>query len=118
MLHFFEIRDNRFIIHNLNMNPVKDSIELLFNDNRFIDVSIVNYNNKDMLICLTDGYVNINNQRMKLQQQYFVIKANSITNIKVEIDVGICEDKKAVHNYVFIFKYKGLLFNRKLTYKW
>lgn len=116
VLHFFEIRNSQISIHNLEISPLNNFIDLLFVDNNIVNADIANPNNRDILIYLSDGYIDINNQKAKIKPAYFTIQANSITSVKLEIFIDTYEAKKKTHDIMLLFEYTGLLFKRKLKY--
>lgn len=114
-LSFLQGYDKKPTIHGIKIKKLNDGFDLLFNDNCEAEVELVNYNNRDVLLYLKEGYVEANNQKHLIKPEYYTAKANSTTKIKIEIltEVSSSMKRKSKEEKVYIvFQYKGLLFKR------
>lgn len=117
-LSFIQSRDKSFNIYHVQTKPLKDAFDLLFSDNNRFSVDLINFNNRDMLIYLCDGYVYIDDRRYQVKKEYYTIKANSVTKIEVEIFVGeLYPSTKMNYNKLLVFEYRGLIFKRTYRFK-
>lgn len=111
-LSFLQSYDKAFNIHDIKINPLNDSFDLLFNNQNKFYVDVANYNNRDILIYLYDGYIDITGKKHKLKPMHYTVKANAITSIEIEILVESHQIKRKNYDILLAFKYKGLLFGR------
>ena len=85
------------IVFDTSDIEINDSYELLFDTdgkpNNEVTVKIANFNNQDVLFYLCDGYISIKNTEKKITElhsvkpEYYTLKANSVSDIKIIIDV-------------------------------
>ena len=117
VLSFMQGRDKAFSIHPIQMKTLDDSFDLLFDDNNKISIDLINFNNRDLLIYLRDGYVCIGHKQHAVKPMYYTIKANSVTNIEIEISSNIHQSPKTKYKTWLAFQYKGLIFTKTCKYK-
>lgn len=116
-LSFIQSRDKSFNIHKIQYKSFNDSIDLLFNDNKKFSIELMNFNNRDLLIYLCNGYIYINGKAYTVNAMYYTINANSVTKIEAEFSVVDLYPTSSKYKALLIFKYKGMLFNRTFKYK-
>ena len=115
ILSFSQAIYKNFVINNVEVKELNDSFDLLFNDNDIFSVEIVNYNNRDMLIYLKEGNIDINGPKHLVEPSYYTIKANSVTRVEIRILSETFDSP--INNKLFLhFQYKGLLFKRNIKY--
>lgn len=98
--------------------PLKDSYDLLFDNNNKFNVEIVNQNDRDILVDL-QGYVTVGEERYDIKQMYCTLEANAVTTIEIEILVQepSLQFKTNRNKTLILIKYRGLLCNRIYKYK-
>ncbi len=116
-LSFIQSRDKSFNIYHVQIKPLNNSIDLLFNDNDKFSIDLINFNNRDILIYLRDGYICINGKTYSVKSMYYTIKSNSVTKVEAELSTNDLYSSSQKYDVLLIFKYKGLLFNRTFKYK-
>lgn len=94
-----------------------DGFDLLFAENGCPcdeqAVKMVNGNNRDILVFLQFGYICNDTTKYYLKSEYYKLMANDVTTIQVKVDkVKIDNPQEKDSKYVFVFKYRGLLWNR------
>lgn len=87
----------RPIMFNTSDIEINDSYELLFDTdgkpNNEVTMQIANFNNQDVLFYLYEGCISVKNNEKKLDElysvkpKYYTLKANSVSNITITIDV-------------------------------
>lgn len=90
------------IVFDTSDIEINDSYELLFDtdgkSNNEVIVKIANFNNQDVLLYLYCGYISVKNTEKKIieiysvKPEYYTLKANSVSDIKIIIDVVKKED--------------------------
>lgn len=116
-LSFIQSRDKSFNIYHVQIKPLNDSFDLLFNDNNKFSIELINFNNRDLLIYLCDGYICINGKTYSVKSMYYTINANSVTKVEAELSTNDLYSSSQKYHVLLIFKYKGLLLNRTFKYK-
>lgn len=119
ILSFMQNRDKSFKITHVNIKDVDDPIQYAFIGYDIVSIDFLNFNNRDMLISLSDGYIYSHGTNYAVKNPiYYTVKANSVTPLETYILVGkphpCCKKKYEVW---LVFKYKGLLFTRTYKYK-
>lgn len=105
---------------------IDNTFDLLFetdgHSNNEVTAKIVNFNNQDVLIYLYEGIIPVkNNERSvvelyQVKPTYYTLKANSITNVAIIIDIGKLNNK--FHNrYTYLkFEYHNGFRKCKINY--
>ena len=99
--------------HALQITLHGDGFDLLFSENgqdiKRQTLQIANYNNRDVLIHMTSGYICNNDKRYDLNPCYFTLAANRITTVSVTADPGKVKNKDVKdRDYYFDFEYQNL----------
>lgn len=109
----------------LNVDPIEwnDSFEMLYEESKFM-FRCANYSGQDMLLHLKEGYVFVKNRELNtyeihsIQEQYYTLKACSLSEIPINIDVRIHENGSRYKNKVYLrFEYNDGIRRRKLICK-
>lgn len=116
-LSFIQSRDKTFNIHHIQIKNLSDSFDLLFNDNNKFSIELINFNNRDLLIYLHDGYICKNGKTYSVKSMYYTINANSVTRVQAELSTNDLYLSSKKYDVLLVFKYKGLLLNRTFKYK-
>ena len=117
VLSFVQSRDKSFGINHIQVKTLDDSYDLLFNDNSKFLIELINFNNRDLLIYLYDGYICINNEIYSVNSRYSTIYANSVTKVEAKLSKNNSSHCSQKYSVLLKFKYKGLLLNRTFMYK-
>lgn len=117
ILSFIQCRDKSFNIQHIQIKPLKNPIELLFNGNDEFSIDLINFNNRDILIYLRYGYMCINGKTYPVQSNYYTINANSVTKLEAKFSTDDLYPFPQKYDIMLIFEYKGLLLNRTFRYK-
>lgn len=86
-------------------------------------IKFTNYNIHDILVCLQEGYISIKNKENNIvekhciKEQYFTLKANSISDIAVKFDIESMNDQTANNRVSLTFRYYNGLRMKKYVYK-
>lgn len=112
ILSFLQSLNKKIVAHDIKIKNLNDGLDLLFDGNDKINIELVNYNDRDILLYLKDGYVEINNQEYSIKPEYYTAKSNSVTNIQIEIHPLLRQRFDKRKGLYLLFQYKGLLFNR------
>ena len=112
VLSFLQSHDVKMTVNKIEIKNLNDSFALLFDGNNKIKIGLVNYNNRDVLLYLKEGYVEIDKHQHLIKPAYYTAKSNSVTDIQIEIlsSTRGCIDNNELY---LLFQYKGLLGNRK-----
>lgn len=112
VLSFLQSHDVKMTVNKIEIKNLNDSFALLFDDNNKIKIGLVNYNDRDVLLYLKEGYVEIDKHQHLIKPAYYTAKSNSVTDIQIEIlsSTRECIDNNELY---LLFQYKGLLGNRK-----
>lgn len=99
--------------HVIQITLHGDGFDLLFSENgqdiKRQDLQIANYNDRDVLIHMTSGYICNNDKRYDLNPCYFTLAANRITTVSVTADPGKVKNKDVKdRDYYFDFEYQNL----------
>lgn len=99
--------------HTMQITLHGDDFDLLFSENgqdiKRQELQIANYNNWDVLIHMTAGYICNNDKRYGLKPCYFTLAANRITTVSVTADPGKVKNKDVKDcDYCFDFEYQNL----------
>lgn len=116
-LSFIQSRDKSFNVHHIQIKPLNNSFDLLFNDNNKFSIELINFNNRDLLIYLYNGHICINGNTYAVNPMYYTINANSVTKIEAELSINELDSFSQKYDVLLIFKYKGLLWNRTFKYE-
>ena len=106
---------------------VDDSFDMLFDSdghaNDEVTVPCANYNNQDVLLYLQDGYIPVKNKSKDVyelyyvKKQYFTLKANSMSDIKIKVNVGAVKDTVTSSKIFLKFKYYNGMRMKTFMYK-
>lgn len=106
---------------------IDDSFDMLFESdghaNDEVTVKCANYNNQDVLLYLQDGYIPVKNKSKDVyelyyvKKQYFTLKANSMSDIKIKVDVGAMKDTVTSSETFLKFKYYNGMRMKTFEYK-
>ena len=99
--------------HAIQITLHGDGFDLLFSENgqdrKGQKLQIANYNNRNVLIHMTDGYICNNDKRYDLNPCYFTLAANRITTVSVTADPGKVKNRDVKdRDYGFDFEYQNL----------
>lgn len=109
--------DKNLKVHGVQIPVLEDSFSLLFDGNKKFNLTLVNSNNRDILVLLRDGYVDIAGKKYAVKSKYYVIKANSVTTIEIEISEKTYNRSRKLYKNWILFCYQGLFIKRKCEYK-
>ena len=84
ILSFLLSRNLAPYMNSVYIPTLKDTFGLLFDNNNKFHIEIANYNNRDVLVYLEDGYINVDQKKCALKPMYYTLKANAVTTIEVE----------------------------------
>lgn len=103
--------------HTMQITLHGDDFDLLFSENgqdiKRQELQIANYNDWDVLIHMTGGYICNNDKRYGLNPCYFTLPANRITTVSVTADPGKVKNRDVKdRDYCFDFKYQNLFWVR------
>ena len=110
-LSFLQNRNTKIGMHKIEIKNSRDSFELLFNENNKINIGLVNYNDRDILLYLKAGYVEIDNREHLVASAYYTARSTSVTDIQIEILPSTQPHTNKKEKLYLLFQYKGLLFN-------
>ena len=99
--------------HAIQITLHGDGFDLLFSENgqdiKRQELQIANYNDRDVLIHMTSGYICNNDKRYDLNPCYFTLPANRITTVSVTADPGKVKNRDVEdRDYYFDFEYQNL----------
>ena len=103
--------------HTMQITLHGDGFDLLFSENgqdiKKQELQIANYNDRDVLIHMTGGYICNNDKRYGLNPCYFTLPANRITTVSVTADPRKVKNRDVKDcDYCFDFKYQNLFWVR------
>ena len=88
-----------------------------------VTVWCANYNNQDILLYLQDGYIPVKNKEKgiyelyNVEKQYFTLKANSFSDIRIKVNVGEMKDDTTDSEIFLGFKYYNGMRMKTFEYK-
>ena len=80
VLSFLQSHDVKMTVNKIEIKNLNDSFALLFDDNNKIKIGLVNYNDRDVLLYLKEGYVEIDKRQHLIKPAYYTANRNSIIN--------------------------------------
>ncbi len=106
---------------------IDNSLDMLFDiDGKAkneVTVWCANYNNQDILLYLQDGYIPVKNKEKgiyelyNVEKQYFTLKANSFSDIRIKVNVGEMKDDTTDSEIFLGFKYYNGMRMKTFEYK-
>lgn len=123
-----------FDVENIEIDNIFDMLFVTNGKNKSeVTVWCANYNNQDILLYLQNGYISVKNKEKNrcelhaVERQYFTLKANSFSDIKIKVNVASMEvsttdsearDNKICNNETrLIFKYYDGIQMKTFEYK-
>lgn len=75
VLSFLQSHDVKMTVNKIEIKNLNDSFALLFDGNNKIKIGLVNYNDRDVLLYLKEGYVEIDKHQHLIKPAYYTAKS-------------------------------------------